>query len=775
MRKVLRNIKQKAAVLLSICMLISMASPLTGLAKTFDEAPIGGDVIGSDNPDDMPKAHIKVDVSQQTFEVTTDDLKETNEFETKFTLSVDFDEIATPGDASASDWDADAWAEQIASELEFDPIFSDDSKALADKLGAVIGLEKNPYTLSIKINNPQEWALSNSKTITVWFNIKQDSITYPRMGTISVPGVSLTLKETVVTEEDVIPAQTPVWSEQYPGFATWNSDALPDEMKEKIKNTSVRVYRDGERLIPNVNSVRGYVEKFDLRHYFAEPGEYTFQAFFRMNNETDFLEDYWSEISPSFEYVLPEKSMTIPHNLRWQADGTGVWDEVPESLNQQYQKIYFAFLYVKNEATGEYEKMDVYFKSGAAGQSGFSSYMESDRTYKFRVMAVGDLSEYANSDLSDFSPEFVMDSVAQGGSQVIDSILGSDDVVSSVENTKLPTQDKETLKLAVQAYENIADKYAELEAAYKQESGKEDFLVETGESDISSDAVVVTGGILNGATGIKFDKPKAEDLNNANVSKYRKKSALNITLSGELEGELNYPVLITMPVPAGIDAEDLVIIHMKHDGNVETINPRINGNGTVSFAVVDFSTFFFVDSTSTSNGSSGGSGGSGGGGGSSSFAGTGTVTIDSKKGHINSVTGIIIGSGEGYSKWISEAPQAEGGSIRWKLQYADGTIAAGTIVTMEDGATHEQPAWEKINGNWYAFGADGYAKHGFVIDPALGGTFYVDIMTGMKTGWHQIDGKWYYFNPTSDGAQGKMAVSTTVDGYYVDEQGIWSK
>lgn len=768
MKKIFGKVKQKVAVILSTCMLTSMASPLMGLAKTFDEVPIGGDVVSGDYSE-MPGANVRVDVDQQIFAVTMDELQEKEEFETKFTLSVDFDEIASPGNASASDWDPDVWADQIASEIEFEPVFSDDTKALAEKLGAEIFLDKNPYTLSIKINDPQERSPSDSSLITVLFEINTDNVTYPNKSIdTSAPGV------TIMILGDVIPADEPVWSEENPGFATWSSENLLDEIKEKVKSTTIIVYRDGEKLTPTT-STRGYQPWYDLRHYFTEPGEYEFQACYRMNNENYIPEYGWSEKSPSFNYVLPDKSMTTPQNLRWQADGRGVWDDVPESPSPEYQQKYYALLYVKNEETGEYEKINMYFKSKNAGQDGFSSQMEKGRTYKFRVMALGDLSEYAHSEFSDFSPEFVMDSVAQGGSQVIESLLDSDDVVSSVENTKLPTQDKETLKLAVQAYENVADKYAELEAAYKKESGKEDFLVETGESNVSADAIVVTGGILNGATGIKFDKPNAEDLNNANVSKYRKKSALNISLSGELEGELNYPVLITMPVPAGIDAEDLVIIHIKHDGNVDTINPRINGDGTVSFAVVDFSTFFFVDSTSTSNGGSGGSGGSGGGSGSSRFSGTGTVTIDSKKGHVNSVTGIITGSEDGYSKWISEAPQAEGGSIRWKLQYADGTIAAGTIVTREDGTTYEQPAWEKINGNWYAFGADGYAKDGFIIDPALGGTFYVDIMTGMKTGWQQIDGKWYYFNPASDGTQGKMAVSTTVDGYYVDEKGVWSK
>ena len=35
-------------------------------------------------------------------------------------------------------------------------------------------------------------------------------------------------------------------------------------------------------------------------------------------------------------------------------------------------------------------------------------------------------------------------------------------------------------------------------------------------------------------------------------------------------------------------------------------------------------------------------------------------------------------------------------------------------------------------------------------------------------GWYEIDGSWYYFYPGT----GVMAVSTNIDGFYVDEYGV---
>ncbi|MCI8515747.1 MAG: hypothetical protein HFG75_02565 [Hungatella sp.] len=90
------------------------------------------------------------------------------------------------------------------------------------------------------------------------------------------------------------------------------------------------------------------------------------------------------------------------------------------------------------------------------------------------------------------------------------------------------------------------------------------------------------------------------------------------------------------------------------------------------------------------------------------------------------------------------------------------------------GNSYEQPAWELINGAWYAFGTDGFAQSGLIFDHDLGGWFYIDINSGMKTGWQLIDGSWYYFNPVSDGTRGKLYVSgQTSDGFRVDEKGRW--
>ncbi len=197
---------------------------------------------------------------------------------------------------------------------------------------------------------------------------------------------------------------------------------------------------------------------------------------------------------------------------------------------------------------------------------------------------------------------------------------------------------------------------------------------------------------------------------------------------------------------------------------------------------------------------------------SSQTAAVSDIIYDSKKGYVHIVTGIITREGTGYSGWIQD-------ETGWKLNYADRTLARGSIQQLEDGTMIEQILWELINGAWYAFGADGSVKDGWVYDYQLGSWYCTSAESGMKVSWHtdsddghtyylepetgklargwkQINNQWYYFN-TDTTSQGWRFDETTgnwnynannkekpfgamykneqtPDGYYVNGDGIWN-
>lgn len=62
--------------------------------------------------------------------------------------------------------------------------------------------------------------------------------------------------------------------------------------------------------------------------------------------------------------------------------------------------------------------------------------------------------------------------------------------------------------------------------------------------------------------------------------------------------------------------------------------------------------------------------------------------------------------------------------------------------------------WDYINSNWYYFDENGI----------------------MQTGWFLYNGNWYYLYPANNNAGksiGAMAQNTTIDGYFISQDGIW--
>lgn len=88
----------------------------------------------------------------------------------------------------------------------------------------------------------------------------------------------------------------------------------------------------------------------------------------------------------------------------------------------------------------------------------------------------------------------------------------------------------------------------------------------------------------------------------------------------------------------------------------------------------------------------------------------------------------------------------------WWYELPDGRYVSGSHMTdLVSGTQSEQVAWRRISGAWWAFGADGYLKSGWIWDAAAGKWYYVDEKRGMLTGWYQDpqDGRWYYLDLTT--------------------------
>lgn len=97
------------------------------------------------------------------------------------------------------------------------------------------------------------------------------------------------------------------------------------------------------------------------------------------------------------------------------------------------------------------------------------------------------------------------------------------------------------------------------------------------------------------------------------------------------------------------------------------------------------------------------------------------------------------------STWVKE-------SAGWRYRLSNGTYLSGSLVLDPvTGRQVEQVVWKQLRGAWWAFGADGYIRTGWVYDYSAGEWYYVDENTGMRTGWYldPQDGRWYYLDPVT--------------------------
>ncbi|MDF2988415.1 MAG: Fibronectin type domain protein, partial [Eubacterium sp.] len=74
--------------------------------------------------------------------------------------------------------------------------------------------------------------------------------------------------------------------------------------------------------------------------------------------------------------------------------------------------------------------------------------------------------------------------------------------------------------------------------------------------------------------------------------------------------------------------------------------------------------------------------------------------------------------------------------------------------------------WTQNDAGQYFYYKDGKILTGWQTIEDV--KYYFDIYGNMVSGkWLQIEGKWYYFN-----IDGSLAVSTTIEGFKVDEDGV---
>ncbi len=78
-----------------------------------------------------------------------------------------------------------------------------------------------------------------------------------------------------------------------------------------------------------------------------------------------------------------------------------------------------------------------------------------------------------------------------------------------------------------------------------------------------------------------------------------------------------------------------------------------------------------------------------------------------------------------------------------------------------------QTGWQQLDSRWYYLNEEGVMQTGWL--DSNGSRYFLDQDGAMVTGWKQVNpGEWYYLD-----SEGKMLTNTEIDGYRLNEAGMW--
>ncbi len=318
----------------------------------------------------------------------------------------------------------------------------------------------------------------------------------------------------------------------------------------------------------------------------------------------------------------------------------------------------------------------------------------------------------------------VVYTVQEVGEEIKDAIedATAEEIIENIEND---TIDIDEMADAMQNNEEVLDKVSEIENEFVEDNGIEVLAPVVEHKDMSTTDIKETVGVglnaeqADSTIGLVFEKTPKEDEKPVNENAYANATQIDITLECDgvpIEGKLKVPVTITMKIPKGLNSNGIWIFHY-HGDDMDIIRPRVNMDGTITFSVSSFSTFVFTNKAVKTQANSGDSDDS-----------------------------------DDYYYVDSDANNRAYAERNW----------------------NGQEGWQKINGEWYYFDANGKLVIGWVLAKD-GRWYYMNNDGKMATKWVlSPESKiWYYMDPTNGHmlSNGWLCDPDSQRWYYLDPNG----
>lgn len=320
----------------------------------------------------------------------------------------------------------------------------------------------------------------------------------------------------------------------------------------------------------------------------------------------------WSQWSESITYIRPEQELGVVTNVSWDTKKAGVCCFSPLN-DSEYLDGYYVYLHwmTKWDETWPESRYSMQWVSRYACQDvavvkvDFSDAISDIGEAKYCVSVIAfsnDIDVVANGRESQKSD--ILDTIINA--EKLSGILNGATDKTAVETTELLTDsaDISAIQQAMQTDDTFRGQVQELEGRYAAEQGikvESPAVSAAAEEYVNPRQVSVVGAAFNAAQGqavnLQMDvTPEADRIPYSN----KKNVQLDIKLVSDNTEihNLSMPVSVTMPIPQGISATQLVLLHRRADGTMERTAFHVNNDGTITFTVSSFSTFIFAEESS---------------------------------------------------------------------------------------------------------------------------------------------------------------------------------
>ena len=306
--------------------------------------------------------------------------------------------------------------------------------------------------------------------------------------------------------------------------------------------------------------------------------------------------------SPEWTYVKPEAKLDKCTDLAW--NGTQISWTYPEDHCGFDVEVLFAAT-EDAEPTGSHYISSYYEKGEATGTVDLSELpwifqQYGVGYYYFRVRAISsDISKWCNSEWSEICGSYYLDTAPVNNQlqDIIEADKTGDELLEAVQE-----MDNQALKQAMLADQQTADNIAMLE---EKVGGAAAVEVSKEAAAFAGQDISIVGANLNKTSAdaedvkLVIDKPEKDHVLGTQYN-----NSVAVKFSMDLENVANtenlaVPVKVTLPVPASINPQFLVVLHYHADGSMEEVWPYIetkeDGKTYASFVLTSFSDFTMTE------------------------------------------------------------------------------------------------------------------------------------------------------------------------------------